>query len=295
MTPILDIIIPVYNAEKFIDKCLDSIVSSERFDNYRLVIINDGSTDNTIKIIHQYSKRYVNIDVLSRENKGIVYTLNEALSLCNAKYIARMDADDIVLPGRFVKQIQYLEDNEDVSIVGASFNIIDETGRYLSTSRPPTKTEQIKAYALFGSPLCHPSIMLRGDIVYKGLYRYKDEPLCEDYCLWLRLLSKIKINNLNEVVMHYRMNEESLSNMDKSKQVFNTLKNRDLSLLLDLNSQDSSVVDDLFSPRLSKVSSYKYAFSILKFIPTIIKSDISLFWYLVYGVNGLIIKLGIRR
>lgn len=295
MSLLLDIIIPVYNADDFLDKCLKSVVRSDDFSAYRVIVIDDGSTDNSLKIIESYASKYSNIQFVTRENKGLVRTLNEALSLCRAKYIARMDADDIVLPDRFSKQVSYLDEHVDVAIVGSGFNIIDESDVILSTSQPPVGVKKIRAYTLFGSPICHPSVMVRGDIVYNGHYIYEDEYLCEDYCLWLRILSKFEVNNIDSILMSYRINKRSVSRQNENRQLKNTIKHRDLTKILDVKSKCLYNINNLFSPRTSGVSFSCYFISVLKSIPIIIKSELSLFWFLAYSISGLMVKLGVRK
>lgn len=295
MSRLLDIIIPVYNAEQFLDRCLSSIVNCDEFQTYRVVIIDDGSTDSSLDIINEYAKRHSNFFVSSRENKGIVRTLNEAIGLCNAKYIARMDADDIVLPTRFSKQIAYLEENLDVSMIGTCFKVIDENDNVLKISKPPMGMNRIKAYSLFGSPMCHPSIMFRGTAVYGDSVVYQEEPLCEDYCLWLRMLSKFKVDNIDEVGICYRVNEDSISHRNENKQVTNTLRYRELPNFLGVDSESYTSIDNLFAPRLTNLNSTRYLISLITSIPMIIKSKLSVTWFLVYGLSGLLVKLGLRK
>lgn len=291
MKAILDIVLPIYNADRFLKETLSSLVESDNFDQYQLIAIDDGSTDNSLDILNEYAEQYINIKCISRPNKGLVATLNEAISYCRAKYIARIDADDTVLPNRFSKQVEFFEANSEVYVLGTSFNLVNEEGVFLRTVNVPIGAEKIKSYAIFGSPICHPSVMMRGELFYHHGYLYEEEYLCEDYCLWLRVMPNHKIENLPIVGVNYRITGNGLSQSNIREQVCNTLNLRDLSGLIDLSDIGGCHVDNLFSPQHSDVSFVQYFTSFFKLVPFIYHSNVSLLWYFIYGFNGLLWKL----
>ncbi|ETJ84818.1 glycosyltransferase family 2 protein, partial [Vibrio parahaemolyticus] len=110
---------------------LDSVISQTYLD-IEVICINDGSTDNTQAILEDFKKRDDRIRIINRENKGLVYSLNQGISISKGKYIARMDADDICLPKRFEMQVKFLESNPSVGLVGTSYMYIDENDNQLS-------------------------------------------------------------------------------------------------------------------------------------------------------------------
>lgn len=291
MNGILDIVLPIYNAGRFLNETLSSLVESDNFEQYQLIAIDDGSTDNSFDILKKYAEQYTNIKCISRNNKGLVATLNEAISYCNAKYIARIDADDTVLHNRFVKQIEFFEANSDVYILGTAFNLINEDGVLLRKVNVPIGIGKIKSYAIFGSPICHPSVMMRGELFYQNGFLYKEEYLCEDYCLWLRVMLNHKIENLPIIGVNYRITNSGLSQSNVRKQVFNTLNLRDLSGIVNLSHIGTSHADNLFSPQHSDVNFVQYFSSFFKLIPFVYHSDVSLLWYFIYGANGMLWKL----
>jgi glycosyltransferase involved in cell wall biosynthesis len=290
----LDIILPVYNSGKYIFEALNSIVNSDDFLNYRLIVIDDGSTDNSSDIINEISGRYNNISVFSRNNKGLVFTLNEAISYCSAQYVARMDADDVVAKERFRRQLEFLEANPDVAVVGTDFNLIDEDGCFIRKVKVPKGTSKIKSYSLFGSPLCHPSVMFRGSLFYEDDIRYNDDILCEDYCLWLRIMSRFKIQNINYSGLNYRITSTGLSKSNVLMQLENSIEFRDLQLLFPVEKSDYEFFNNIFSPVNNKSNVIYYVKSLMVVSKYIIRSDASFLWFLIYGVKGIVDKVRVN-
>lgn len=119
----VSVVMPVYNSEKYLKESIESILN-QSYSDLEFIIINDGSTDNSFKIIKEYAKLDKRINVISRENKGIVYSLNEAIRLAKGEYIARMDADDISAPKRIEKQISFLKSHRDIDILGTQVKVV---------------------------------------------------------------------------------------------------------------------------------------------------------------------------
>jgi len=113
----VSIVMSVYNAQKYLDEAIESILN-QTYSNFEFIIINDGSTDKSLEIIENYAKKDSRIIVINRENKGLIYSLNEGIRKANGKYIARMDADDISLPQRLEKQVEFMEKNKNIGICG---------------------------------------------------------------------------------------------------------------------------------------------------------------------------------
>lgn len=201
-SPLISVILPVYNAEKYIKESIDSILN-QTYNNFELIIINDGSRDNSAEIIKLYSDQ--RIRYYEQQNQGLAKTLNTALSYAKGKYIARQDNDDISLPDRFEKQINFLEHNPEIAILGSWAEIIDENG--LKTGRfhhHPTSSLELRFGLVFDNPFVHSSIMARKDVIEEtGMY-YLENDYFEDHNLWSRISYYHQVNNLNEDLLLYR-------------------------------------------------------------------------------------------
>jgi len=215
--PAVSVVMPAYNAERFIGKAIKSILS-QKFEDFEFIIINDGSRDKTEEIILSYKDPRI-IYIKNEANKGLSYSFNKGISLARGRYIARMDADDISLPDRFSKQYSYLEDHPKIGILGSSMIEIDESDKKkLFLRRAPTHLT-IKWSSLFSTPLYHPTIMARSEILKSHHY---NEGLSnsEDYELWSRLLfnTSVIFANIKRPLFLYRAYPTSFTqsiNLDK--------------------------------------------------------------------------------
>ena len=146
-------------------------------------IINDGSSDKSLDIINSFIDG--RITVINRDNKGLIYSLNEGLNIANGNYIARMDADDIARFDRIEKQLCFLKKNKNVAIVGSYANLIDEDGNNIGLKKKPSSDTIIKAVCFFGSPFIHPSVMFNKNLIKEELYYSNNFVHAEDYELCL--------------------------------------------------------------------------------------------------------------
>ncbi|WKS95141.1 glycosyltransferase family 2 protein [Riemerella columbina] len=214
--PLISVVMSVYNAEKYLAKAIDSILN-QTYNNFEFIIIEDCSSDGSLEIIKEYAAKDNRIKILQKkENKGtrgFIENLNWGIQSAKGKYIARMDADDISHLQRFEKQVQYLEQNPEVFIVGAHINFIDEEGKIIGEKKAPITPEQISYTILKSIPLFHPVIMFRNEAVH---YR-ENIWYCEDYELYLRLMTEGKImTNLDEKLLDYRLLTSSISRKGRS-------------------------------------------------------------------------------
>lgn len=216
--PTLSVLMPVYNAERYLAEAMESILQ-QTFTDFEFLIINDGSTDRSLSILQRYAAEDPRIRLVSRANTGYVQALNEMLALAEGEFIARMDADDISLPNRFAHQVEFLQQQPDVVCVGGAQAWIDEAGRFLSCLSAPQEDSEIQRLALAGhTPINHPSAMMRRSAVLQiGGY---DPNLCpaEDLDLWLRLGEIGKLANLSETVLKYRQHDQSVSERQHATQ-----------------------------------------------------------------------------
>lgn len=224
ITPLVSIILPVFNAEDFIEETLMSLIN-QTYKNIEIIVLDDGSTDGSLSIIKSFSDKHENFKVVSRCNKGLIITLNELLSLSSGCFIARADADDIYSKERIEKQVYYLLENIDVAVVGSSYNIIDEHGTIIGHRRQFTRPEMLHVGIVFGSPLAHPSVMINKDICGGHLFYDENYPHAEDYELWVRLVYEcnLKVANIAEKLFSYRVHKNSVSSKYADEQQLSML------------------------------------------------------------------------
>lgn len=216
--PVVSVLMPVYNAEKYVAEAVESILS-QTFGDFEFLIINDGSSDSSLAILKRYSKKDQRLRLLSRPHTGLVVALNEILQLARGKYLARMDSDDVALPERFRLQVAFLESEPDVVCVGGAHELIDDKGRLLTRLEMPESNNEIQQLALAGHvTINHPSAMIRRtSLIEVGGY---DEAMlpAEDLDLWLRLGEVGALANLKDTVLKYRMHTKSVSEQNQIQQ-----------------------------------------------------------------------------
>ena len=206
----------VYNDGVWLKKSIDSIVN-QTFTHFELVIVNDGSTDNSLKIINSYSDdRFRSIN--NEKNLGLAKSLNKGLRLCKSEFIARMDADDISMHNRLEKQYNYLKENKEIDVLGGQAVYIDSDDDKIDFDHKyPISNELIKWELLREVPLCHPTVMFRKNALEKAGFYNEKFIYAQDFELWQRMASyKFKFSNLNDKILYYRkISEEQTSKKKK--------------------------------------------------------------------------------
>jgi glycosyltransferase involved in cell wall biosynthesis len=180
-------------------------------------VIDDGSTDRSKTIIESVNDERINL--VSRENRGLIATLNEGVQLSKGKYIARMDADDICLPDRFTQQIEYFESHSEFGVIFTGLEYIDAAGNLIrkKASNESRKIESVEL--LFGCPVCHPTAMFNMNVLKKEDIRYDPEfNKAEDFELWTRLASMSKIGILSNILFQYRIHADSITSKNNTEQ-----------------------------------------------------------------------------
>jgi glycosyltransferase involved in cell wall biosynthesis len=220
MSKIVQILMPVYNAERFLAEAIESVLN-QTFDDFELLIINDGSSDKSEEVILSFSDpriRYLKND----SNLKLIKTLNKGIQLSAGKYIVRMDADDICHPERIQKQFEFMESNPEIGICGSWFEAFGEVEN--SIVKYKEKHDEIMTRMLYQCHFCHPSIIIRRELFEESeMYFDENYPHAEDYEFYLRASKKWKFHNLQEVLLKYRIHGESVSNKNKAIQIKNSL------------------------------------------------------------------------
>lgn len=200
--PLVSVVIPVFNAEKYLAEAVESILR-QTYTNLEILLINDGSTDGSKAILKKYALADPRIKLINNEqNIGLVRTLNTGLDQATGKYIARMDADDISVTDRIKLQVDFLENHSEVALLGGAFQIIDSN----EVIRHPLSNDQIKIKLLSNTAFAHPTVMMRTAVFKAEDFRYDENYRhLEDFELWTRVAQKHELANLKQVVLHYRI------------------------------------------------------------------------------------------
>ena len=198
---------PVYNGFKYLDEAMKSILN-QTFQNFEFIIIDDGSTDDSVKIIKSYDDNRIRL-VENKNNVGQSATLNQGLSLAKGKYIARMDQDDISMPERLKKQFEFMENNSNVDICGSWLQLM---GKYDGIVELETDSERIKINLLTNQNLAHPAVMIRKSTLVKYELNYNPTfTIGNDYDLWVRMFEYCSFANLPEPLLKFRMHDNQYS------------------------------------------------------------------------------------
>jgi hypothetical protein len=193
---------PVFNCERFVGEAIESILA-QAFQHFELLAIDDGSDDGSREIVSQFARSDPRVRLLVNDrNLGLGTTLNAAWHEARGPYIARLDADDIALPGRLGKQVSFLDAHPDVAAVGGALIRIDQRGARGATMTFPTSDRGIRATLARRSCIAHSAALIRREALERvGGYRLNE---AEDFDLWLRLSQDWKLANLAEPVLLYR-------------------------------------------------------------------------------------------
>lgn len=205
-SPLVSVVMATFNEPvEIITKAIESILN-QTFTDFELIIIDDSSNVETKKAIDLLSKDKRVLVLREPERIGFVKSLNLGLSQAKGKFIARMDGDDISIENRFELQTRYLIEHPSVSVVGGSIIIVDETDRSVSFRKYPTSPFALKWLSVFRTPLAHPTVMMRQEIIRNG-FRYDDSyNKSEDLEFWLRLRKNgYKIANMSDFLLKYRI------------------------------------------------------------------------------------------
>jgi glycosyltransferase involved in cell wall biosynthesis len=209
-SPIISVVLPVHNGGEYLAQALDSILT-QSFEDFELIIIDDGSADNSATIIETKTAGDRRCRRISREKRGFVDTCNQGFDLARGEYVFRMDADDVARPNRFELQLQYLLSNPDCVAVGSRVLLVDPAGLPLMEYIDSFTHDEIYNDGLNAiSSIVHPSVAIRrSSFVAVGGYR-NEFNLAEDLDLFLRLAEVGTLANLPTVLLEYRQHLKSV-------------------------------------------------------------------------------------
>ena len=228
--PLVSIVMPVYNADKYLLEAIESVLA-QTYTNYELVIVDDVSTDKSWDIIKKFQKKYpkqiravkLKINTNAAGNGG----MNAVYTQLKGKYIARMDADDIADPMRIEKQVKFMEAHPKAILVGTQAHIIDATGKITGKKTFPTSHEAIYKQYFVLHPILHPSVMFRKSLIPNKEYIYENKwGINDDYYTFFKFLKYGKFYNLPEALLYYRMHGLNFSLQNPKAKFINSIKIR---------------------------------------------------------------------
>lgn len=204
------VLLPVYNGEFYLRDAVASVLG-QTYTNFVLLAINDGSTDGSGAVLHEFARQDSRVIVVQRENKGLAATLNEGIARAQTPYIARMDHDDICLPQRLALQVQRLKNDSELAVLGGQVRLTDASGREVAAAPLPVGKKAVAAALDDDCHIAHPTVMARREALL-AVGGYDTRFFCEDYELWLRMRDAgYAVDNLAETVLLYRDHDAKMS------------------------------------------------------------------------------------
>ncbi|TAL68268.1 MAG: glycosyltransferase [Bacteroidetes bacterium] len=221
-TPRISVIMPVYNAEKHLKEAIQSILN-QTYTDFEFIIVDDGCTDKSQKIIKSIKDIRINL-VVNEQNIGLTKSLLNGYTFCKGEFIARMDADDISVPLRFEKQLDFLDKHPEVGVLGTNALAIKENTKPLYKIKYPEFHSLIKWALIFSNPMCHPSVMMRRSVIEKFGFYESNTLWSQDYQYWSRIIDHTKFYNIQEYLILIRTSGEKVSLSHYEGQIQNAIK-----------------------------------------------------------------------
>jgi len=216
-SPLVSVVMSAYNKGDFIGEAIESILG-QSFPDFELIVVNDGSTDGSGEIIERYKRADSRLQAFDQPNRGVVYTANRGCALARGKYIARLDADDVAMPTRLERQVEFLERQPQVAVLGAGWYILGRGGKCLGPIAPAEDDGAIRELLPRRNCFAQSAVMMRTD-VFRAVGGYRPAfPPAEDYDLWLRISDRYQMANLPYPLLYYRMHPQQAT-LNRMEQV----------------------------------------------------------------------------
>lgn len=204
---ILTVIMPVYNGEKYLEEAIDSILN-QTFTDFRLLVLNDNSTDRTSEILKAYEDKDHRVDVINKtKNEGPANLRNEGIEIAQTEFIALMDADDIALPTRFEKQLEVFKNHPNIGVCGTWFTFFGDREKLIKHAVQP---EDLKVQFLSSCGIGNPTVMFRKSAIKDFRFEHQFVP-AEDYGLWSEVIRVTDFYNIPESLLNYRWHPNNIS------------------------------------------------------------------------------------
>lgn len=223
-TPKVSIIMPCYNSEKYIEKAIQSVLD-QTYRNFELIIIDDDSTDKTWEIIEQYAKKDFRVICTKKDEneKGISKSMNKGIEMARGKYITRMDSDDIIIPEKIFRQVQFLDKNEEYGVCSVNIAMMDNLGNIYNENVYPEQKVPSEWTFLWTNPVPNAPCMYRTNIIKDNNITFSNLRTAEDYDFLEKLITKTKVYMINLPLYYYRYNEKSTYNRNRIETFKNSL------------------------------------------------------------------------
>lgn len=214
VAPLVSVVLPVYNSELYLRHAIRSVLEQEFDQDLELILIDDGSTDGSLEIARDFARSDRRVNIISRENRGLVSSVNEGISAANGEWIARMDADDICVPERLARQIAWARAMK-AEVCGGFIRTFGHT--FPRVRKYPVSDASIRLKLLFNSCFAHPTVIGRREVLSKFPYYASFQP-GDDYELWTRLaIAGISLTNCPAVVLNYRLHGQQMTTTRRSE------------------------------------------------------------------------------
>lgn len=212
----VSVFMPVYNSARFLDDSISSILS-QTFNNFNLIIINDGSKDNSMDIIKKYQQADKRIIVVDRAHRGTAVTRNEGLTLAKGEYLALMDSDDKMHPERLAEQVDLLENNKGIVACGTQMR---QFGEKSNTVVQPVDPDIVKIALMFSPSISNPTAMMRLSKIVENKITYQETDVqSEDYRFWIKVSTIGKLTNVDRELYYYRCHQAQATHTHRHNQI----------------------------------------------------------------------------
>ena len=210
---LVSVVLPFFNAESTIEQAVQSILN-QTYTHFELLLYDDGSTDNSLKRLSEFNDNRIRI-IKNSQNCGLIEVLNRSITEAKGDYWARMDADDVALPDRLTKQVDYLDQHSNCGICGTQMQIMG-TKEIL---HKPLSDSELRWWIFKSTPFSHPTVMIKRDLLLQTQLQFRNEAyVAEDYDMWWRLAYHTQLGNLPEILLNYRIHPTQESSKKQSIQ-----------------------------------------------------------------------------
>lgn len=206
-TPMISVVMPVHNNAGYLVESVESVLS-QTFKDFEFLIIDDGSTDGSGQQIREFEAADARVNVFRQANQGIAATLNRGIRAARGRYVARIDADDRMLPVRLERQLSAMQADPALVLLGSAYREIGADGKPGAVCIPPLSDAAVCWRLLFQNALAHPAVMLRRNALLESGLEYDEAVIAEDYDLWSKLSEHGQVRNLCEPLLEYRIHSE---------------------------------------------------------------------------------------
>lgn len=254
----------VYNGEEFLRDSILSVLE-QTYADFEFIIINDCSTDGTIKILAEFQKTDSRIKILNNtENLGLTKSLNKAILESSGEYLARLDAGDISLLDRLEKQVAFLDQNPEVGLLGSFMDIINTSGKIIKKVKYPIDNETLKKVLIQYNPFVHSSIMFRREVAARVGFYDENFKYAQDYNFYFKLFSYTQFANIPDFLVQYRHMPKSITSTKNKQQMFFANKARKYAIAQGYYSKFNYLY--VFKNYIVSLIPTKFKFFIKKFI-----------------------------